>query len=303
MNDSEKEIEQQLRKHCKDERAFRHVRELYRAESQQKHMVQQQLHALEQAIRGDYDAILIMGKPAPDRLPHVLYANEALTNLTGYTKNELIGGDAHFLFGPYINSVVLDKMKNRLETGHSFLANSPLERKNGEVILVKWDAHPLADTEGVITNWVIYLQQAEAGKKAVRGRSTKPRPKPGRLLAGGQEAIHTLLALKDEFRMVFIKNKSGGIMCNYVSEEVENITGHRSGKLLGTGIFEIMNDDDLVQVHQALRQAFRGRSAAIHCRYHSADGREISVIQSFEWRIEPSSAKTVQSVALVNTIP
>lgn len=302
MSDSGKEIEQQLRKYCNNERDFRHVVDLFRAESQQKQLLQRQLRALEHAIRGDYDSILIMNKPTGQGLAQILYANEALTKLTGYTKKELIGGHAHSLFEPDSENLMLKKMKNRLETGHSFWANSRVKRKNGEIILVMLDAHPLINDDGEITNWVIYMQRADGGKMEMHKPDTKTRHKSGKLFTDGQEAIYALLALKDEFRMVFIKNESGGIMCNYVSEEVENITGHSSIKLLGTGIFEIMNEDDVVQVHQALRQAFKGRSAAIHCRYHSADGREVSVIQSFESGERPSSPQTVQSIALVNTV-
>src|SRR5690554_26702 len=139
MSDSGKEIEQQLRKYCNNERDFRHVVDLFRAESHQKQLLQRQLRALEHAIRGDYDSILIMNKPTGQGLAQILYVNEALTKLTGYTKKELIGGHAHSLFEPDSENLMLKKMKNRLETGHSFWANSRVKRKNGEIILVKLD--------------------------------------------------------------------------------------------------------------------------------------------------------------------
>src|SRR5690554_2491767 len=91
MNNLEEQISEQLLKCCKDEDAYRRMKQLFDALQTLNKETEHQLKLLEQAIRYDYDSIMITDLNLNGNGPTILYVNTGFTEMTGYEKREVIG--------------------------------------------------------------------------------------------------------------------------------------------------------------------------------------------------------------------
>jgi len=125
-----------------------------------------QLQLLENAIRSDYDSIIIttleLDKPGPE----IVYVNDGFTRMTGYSKEEAIGETPRMLHGPKTDRAVLDKLRKRLEEGQAFFGHTVNYRKDGSEFINQWDIHPLTNNDGEITHWVSYQHDITERKRS-----------------------------------------------------------------------------------------------------------------------------------------
>lgn len=113
-----------------------------------------------------------------------------------------------------------------------------------------------------------------------------------------RKKINHLLSNKDEFRLRFIKNEKGEMVCKYISDSVENITGYNPDVILEKGWKKIITEEDVKDTQNALRQAFKGETSTIRCRYRTKNGSEIPVLQSFQ----PDQTKSSGEVKVVHSV-
>jgi PAS domain S-box-containing protein len=125
-----------------------------------------QLQLLENAIRSDYDSIVIttlgLDKPGPE----IVYVNDGFTRMTGYSKEEAIGQTPRMLQGPKTDRAVLDKLRKRLKEGQAFFGHTVNYRKDGSEFINQWDIHPLTNNDGEITHWVSYQHDITERKRS-----------------------------------------------------------------------------------------------------------------------------------------
>ncbi|MEP1151640.1 MAG: PAS domain S-box protein [Balneola sp.] len=114
------------------------------------------LALLENAIKHDYDSILITELELDRPGPRIVYVNDGFTKMTGYSKEEVIGKTPRILQGEKTDNHVLERLKKRLVDGQAFFGHTINYKKDGTEFINQWDIHPLTDREGNVTHWVSY---------------------------------------------------------------------------------------------------------------------------------------------------
>ncbi|MEO1021596.1 MAG: PAS domain S-box protein [Bacteroidota bacterium] len=145
-----------LKRCSKDEASYSKLEEMYTELFERYETVTKQLFLLEQAIKHDYDSILVTELDLAKPGPRIVYVNDGFTKMTGYTKEEVIGKTPRILQGERTDRHVLERLKKRLIEGQAFFGHTVNYKKDGSEFINQWDIHPLTNEKGEITHWVSY---------------------------------------------------------------------------------------------------------------------------------------------------
>ncbi len=117
------------------------------------------LRLLESVITNATDAILITEVAQfPETEYKIVFANEAFTKITGYSREEIIGKTTSILTGPNSDINELNKLSEaqaNWETCNVVFVNY---KKNGDTFWGSISVAPVADKKGGFTHW-IYIQR------------------------------------------------------------------------------------------------------------------------------------------------
>jgi diguanylate cyclase (GGDEF)-like protein/PAS domain S-box-containing protein len=80
--------------------------------------------------------------------PRVVYVNQALCEITGYDRNELIGASPGILQGPATDPVVLRRLRDDLTAGRSFAGQTINYRKDGTPFMMEWSIAVIPGEDG-----------------------------------------------------------------------------------------------------------------------------------------------------------
>ncbi len=100
--------------------------------------------------------------------PRILFANDAIQRITGYTTDELLGRSPRILQGQETNHATLEKLKQALSRGETFKGELINYRKDHSTYHVELLISPVRDDAGRITHFVAAhrditdLKQAQA---------------------------------------------------------------------------------------------------------------------------------------------
>jgi PAS domain S-box-containing protein len=113
------------------------------------------LKLLESAITNTTDAVLITeAEPLDEPGPRIIYVNEAFTEMTGYTAEEVIGKSPRILQGPNSNKEELAELGKALRNWEPYEITTINYKKNGEEFWINFTVTPVADDKGRYTHWV-----------------------------------------------------------------------------------------------------------------------------------------------------
>ncbi|MEM8484586.1 MAG: response regulator [Bacteroidota bacterium] len=115
---------------------------------------QEQLRLLDAAIRSSSEGILITTTNMDEEVPRVVYANDGMSAMTGYSPSELIGKSLASFQGPKTNQEVMENMNRAMRIGDSFSTEMVHYKKDNSPYLVRWDVAPVRDSMGRITHYV-----------------------------------------------------------------------------------------------------------------------------------------------------
>ena len=160
------EVLEQIKQCCKDEASSSKLEELFGELFQHFQQAKKQLSLLEQAIKHDYDSIVITELNLEKPGPKIVYVNDGFTRMTGYSKEEAIGKTPRILQGEKTDRHVLDRLKERLIEGQAFFGHTVNYRKDGTEFINQWDIHPLTNSKGEITHWVSYQRDITERKES-----------------------------------------------------------------------------------------------------------------------------------------
>jgi diguanylate cyclase (GGDEF)-like protein/PAS domain S-box-containing protein len=80
--------------------------------------------------------------------PRVVYVNDALCEITGYDRNELIGASPAILQGPATDPAVLSRLRDDLTAGRSFAGQTINYRKDGTPFMMEWSIAVIPAEDG-----------------------------------------------------------------------------------------------------------------------------------------------------------
>lgn len=78
----------------------------------------------------------------------IVYVNEAFTQLTGYTYEEVLGKSPSLLQGADTDPRVLDQLRKDLGAGRNFEGSTTNYRKDGTPFTMHWRVAPVRSGEG-----------------------------------------------------------------------------------------------------------------------------------------------------------
>lgn len=113
-----------------------------------------QLILLGQAVEHTTDSVLITDANLQETGPQIVFVNPAFCAMTGYQPDEIIGKTPRILQGPETDWMVLKRLKQALEAGEIFEAETVNYRKDGSTYHVEWRINPIRDGNGTITHFV-----------------------------------------------------------------------------------------------------------------------------------------------------
>jgi PAS domain S-box-containing protein len=114
---------------------------------------------LDEAIRGARVGVMITDGETRGSGPNIVYTNNELCRLTGYTVAELIGRNAFFLLGPRPEKQAITGLRYALEQGIFDQQIIRCYRKDGAELWLRW--HPLSpvyDENHRVRNFLVLIQ-------------------------------------------------------------------------------------------------------------------------------------------------
>jgi PAS domain S-box-containing protein len=117
----------------------------------EQHTSQHELNLLREVVQQLEEAILVTDTDfrTPGG-PHVIYANRAFHEMTGYSPNEIMGRSPKILQGPKTDREVLKRLRQCLEDEVDFVGDVINYRKDGSEYHVHWSITPVFGEDGNI---------------------------------------------------------------------------------------------------------------------------------------------------------
>lgn len=118
---------------------------------------EKQLRLLEAAVNHQNDILLIArtGTGAASPVAEVVYANDAFTRRTGFSREDVVGSEGAMLKGPNTQRAALRRVQEALRTGAPARVDYISYTKGGDEFWVEMDFVPLPDADAPVTYWVI----------------------------------------------------------------------------------------------------------------------------------------------------
>lgn len=113
-------------------------------------------HIFRSIIENASDAVVVTDTPGKNSSgsPKIVFVNNAYLEMTGYTKEEVIGKTPKILQGPETERKELDKLRNAIETGKPGHAKLINYRKNGEKFWTSISIFPVRIDSSQPEYWV-----------------------------------------------------------------------------------------------------------------------------------------------------
>lgn len=128
---------------------------------------QEQLALLEAAVSRSNDLFLITEATLLDEPgPRIVYVNDAITKLTGYSPGEVMGKSPRLFQGPGTSRSEIGRIRAALETRAPVSAELVNYAKNGSEYWVELDIAPIVDHEDRVTHFVAVQRDITQRKAA-----------------------------------------------------------------------------------------------------------------------------------------
>jgi len=143
----------------------RHARVVLINDVTEKREEENRLKMLESVITNTTESVIIL-EPVPSDEPgrKILYANDAFTAMTGYTRAEIQGKLIHFLNGPETDQKEIERLSIAMENWDACTAEFINYKKDGTPFWISTSLVPVMDEKGRYTHWVTIGRNISAQK-------------------------------------------------------------------------------------------------------------------------------------------
>jgi len=118
---------------------------------------------LENAMEHSFHGIMITR--AEPGYP-IVYVNDAFTQMTGYSVEEMIGKSPAILQGPRTDRAVLDRLNQALSEGRLFHGEAINYRKDGSEFVMEWKIVPINNDKEVTSHYLALQQDVTKFKQS-----------------------------------------------------------------------------------------------------------------------------------------
>lgn len=94
----------------------------------------------------------------------IVYVNEALCEMTGYSPQEFLGKSPSLLQGEKSDPEVLKELKEKLDHGEIFHGKTYNYRKDGSIFIMEWKIVPIRGISGDVANFLAIQRELTDGK-------------------------------------------------------------------------------------------------------------------------------------------
>lgn len=126
----------------------------------------EQAHLLEQVVLNASDGIILAEAGDIDDGPYIVYVNDAFSEITGYSSEEIVGKTPRILQGDNTDRRTLDAMKEALKKGEPFSGELINYHKSGSEYWIKISIVPIRNKEGDITHFAAIERDITERKRA-----------------------------------------------------------------------------------------------------------------------------------------
>ncbi len=126
----------------------------------------QLLRLLDTAVAQAKESIMITTADLDPPGPQVIFVNPAFTEMTGYSRSEILGKTPRLLQGPKTDRRMLRRLRETITRGENFTAETVNYRKDGGEYFVAWDITPVRDGEGKIVQYLSIQRNVTERKRA-----------------------------------------------------------------------------------------------------------------------------------------
>ena len=120
-----------------------------------RHVAEEQQRLLGAALDAASDSVLIgQADPSARAVPRILYASAAVSRVTGWTREEIVGATPSLFMGPATDRRQVAAIRAAARAGRRIRAELQGTRKDGSTVWVETEISTLADAAGVPTHWI-----------------------------------------------------------------------------------------------------------------------------------------------------
>lgn len=208
---------------------------------------------LESVIANANDGIVITSADLDEPGPKIIYVNPAITEITGYEPDEIIGKTPRILQGPETDKATLREIRESLEQGKAFKGELLNYDKQGQSYWLGVSIVPLKDPSGKITHFAAIERDITDRKNAEKEQKNNIRQlKRANLKA---EAAHR--DLQDSLKRAEESNKSKSDFLANMSHELRT---PMNGVL---GMAYLLSDTELTDEQKECVQTINGSAETL----------------------------------------
>lgn len=236
------------------------------------------LHAIEQSPV----VIMITGTAG-----NIEYVNPKFTQITGYSKEEIIGKNPQILKSGKTMPEEYKRMWNTIISGKTWQGEFHNRKKNGELYWEFATISPVRNTEGVITHFMAIKEDVTEFKQLTdRLRENEERLRL--LIESSQDGI---IAYDNDIRYI-LWNKA-----------MERISGVKREALLGKSPFEVFPFLEEVGEGEAFRDAVKGKPTVRGAmRYNVPQTERHGFFQSAHFPLFDANGKIIGGMAIIRDV-
>ena len=196
---------------------------------------EQMLRLLDAAVQQAKEAILITSANLVAPGPEVIFINPAFTEMTGYSRSDILGKTPRILQGPKTDRDMLTRLRETISKGGSYSAETVNYRKDGSEYFVAWDISPVRDERGQIVQYLSIQRDVTARKLA--------EAKLAELLSEVEKSRSDLSSILNELRLgTAMTDKDGRLV--FLNGVARQLLGSRGAGAYGQVWDEVLPLDD-----------------------------------------------------------